>query len=214
MPLEGSVWNFPMLDYEERFRSGDILIAGTDEAGRGPCAGPLYAAACVFPIGYRNEEINDSKKLTAKKREELFDIIRRDALDYAVADVSAEDVDRLNPYQASRRAMETALGKLRVKIGLVVTDAMPLPGFRIPYVDLVKGDAKCLCIAAASILAKVSRDRYMVELDRRYPEYGFAKHKGYATKEHMEALRKYGPIEGVHRLSYKNVASLKQISLF
>ncbi len=210
-----SPWNNPMLDFEERYRtSPDFLIAGCDEAGRGPLAGPLYAAACVFPVGFSHPDIDDSKKLTKTKREALFEVIKKNALSYGIAFCTAEEVDRLNPYMASREAMMRALAKLKCVPSLVVTDAMPLPKSPYPYIDIIKGDAKCLCIAGASILAKVSRDAYMEELDAIYPEYGFKRHKGYGTKEHLEAIKKYGPIKGVHRFSYKNVSEFVQISLF
>ncbi len=204
-----------MLDFEETYRkSEDDLFAGCDEAGRGCSAGPLFAAAVIFPYGFKSNGINDSKKLTEKQREALYDEIIANALAYKVISISPEEVDRLNPYQASRKAMLLALEALDPKPTFVITDAMPLPGYPIPHVDLVKADAKCLCVAAASILAKVSRDRYMEELDKQYPEYGFAKHKGYCTKEHEEALMKYGPIKGIHRFSYKDVRNLEQLKLF
>lgn len=206
-----------MLEFERRFYSERVhLIAGTDEAGRGPLAGPVYAAAVVFPQDFRNPDINDSKKLSAKKREELFDLIIANALGYGVASVSAELIDQMNIYEATKLAMKTALAQIPCPYDLLISDAMPLTGLGVPVIPLIKGDAKCLNIAAASILAKVSRDRYMEELDASYPEYGFAKHKGYGTKEHLAALAKYGPIKGVHRLSFGPVAAAyeKQLTLF
>ena len=205
------------LDFQEQFYSEKIkVIVGVDEAGRGPLAGPVVAAACIFSRAYNNKEINDSKQLSEKKREELFEIIKKDAIAYGVGVVSAEEIDTLNIYEATKKAMKEAITNLKCKFDLILTDAMPLKGFDVEVVPIIKGDAKALPIAAASIIAKVTRDHMMEELGKKYPEYGFEIHKGYGTATHMEALKKYGPIKGVHRYSYKPVAkvALGEMSLF
>lgn len=206
-----------MLDLEKEYYSDKVkVIAGTDEAGRGPLAGPLVVGAVIFPKGYKNEDINDSKQLTAKKREELFEVIKRDALAYSIKIISVEDIDKLNILNADKKGMKEALLELNPQPDLVLTDAVPLLNFPFPAVPIIKGDAKALCIAASSILAKVTRDHLMMELDKKYPDYGFAKHKGYGTKKHIEAIEKYGPIEGVHRKTFEPVKEYfsDQIKLF
>jgi len=205
------------LDFQEQFYSDKVkLIVGVDEAGRGPLAGPVVAAACIFPRAYINKEINDSKQLSEKKREELFDVICENALTYGVGIVSAEEIDKLNIYEATKKAMTIAINNLNHSFDLILTDAMPLKGFDVDVVPIIKGDAKALPIAAASIIAKVTRDRMMKELAKQYPEYGFDVHKGYGTKKHMDALKEFGPIKGVHRFSYKPVikVSLHEMNLF
>ena len=205
------------LDFQEQFYSDKVkVIVGVDEAGRGPLAGPVVAAACILSRTYINKEINDSKQLSEKKREELFELIKKDAIAYGVGIVSAEEIDTLNIYEATKKAMKEAINNLKVKFNLILTDAMPLKGFDVEVVPIIKGDAKALPIAAASIIAKVTRDHMMEELGRKYPEYGFEVHKGYGTAKHMEALKKYGPIKGIHRYSYKPVAkvAMGQMSLF
>lgn len=205
-----------MLVKEREFYSDSVkLIVGIDEAGRGPLAGPVFAAAVVFDPSYVNEEINDSKKLSEKKREELFLEIKEHALAYAISSVSADTIDEINIYEATKKCMLDALSKINVPYDMIITDAMKLKTEK-PLIAMVKGDAQCLNIAAASILAKVSRDHYMAELDKEYPQYGFAKHKGYGTKLHMDALKKYGPIEHIHRKSYAPIKSFytEQIKLF
>ena len=205
-----------MLKKEAEFYSKTVkLIAGVDEAGRGPLAGPVVAAAVVFPPSYKNEEINDSKQLTAKKREELFEEIKKNAIAYGIASVSAETIDEINIYEATKVAMKEAIKQLNGQYDLVITDAMKL-NLDKPVIALIKGDAQCLNVAAASILAKVTRDRYLEELDKKYPQYKFAKHKGYGTKDHLEALKEYGPIEGVHRKSFRPVKEfyIEQMKLF
>lgn len=205
------------LDYQNQFYSKKIkLIVGVDEAGRGPLAGPVVAAACILPADYKNDSINDSKQLTEKKREELFDIIKKDAIAYGIGIIDAETIDKVNIYEATKLAMKQAINNLNHDYDLILTDAMPLKGFDVEVVPIIKGDAKCLNIAAASIIAKVTRDHMLDELDKKYPEYGFKDHKGYGTAKHMEALKKYGPIKGVHRYSYKPVAkvALQEMSLF
>lgn len=206
-----------MLDLEKEYYSDKVkVIAGTDEAGRGPLAGPLVVGAVIFPKGYKNDEINDSKQLTVKKREELFEIVKRDALAYSIKIISVEDIDKLNILNADKKGMKEALLELNPQPDLVLTDAVPLLNLPFPAVPIIKGDAKALCIAASSILAKVTRDHLMMELDKQYPEYGFAKHKGYGTKKHIEAIEKYGPIEGVHRKTFEPVKEYfsDQIKLF
>lgn len=195
---------------------GYIYIAGTDEAGRGPLAGPVVAAAVIFPPKYDNERINDSKQLSDKERIALFETIKEDALSYGISIIEAHEIDELNIYQASKKAMEEALKKLSHPFDLVLTDAMPLSLDSIGVVPLIKGDTLSLSIAAASILAKVTRDHIMDELDTMYPQYGFKEHKGYPTKKHIENLKKFGPIKGVHRFTYGPVRAVcnEQLSLF
>ena len=205
------------LDFQEQFYSDKVkIIVGVDEAGRGPLAGPVVAAACILSRAYINNDINDSKQLSEKKREELFELIKKDAIAYGVGIVSAEEIDTLNIYEATKKAMKEAINNLKVKFDLILTDAMPLKGFDVEVVSIIKGDAKALPIAAASIIAKVTRDHMMEELAKKYPEYGFEEHKGYGTAKHMEALKKYGPIKGVHRFSYKPVAkvALGEMNIF
>ena len=205
------------LDFQEQFYSDKVkLIVGVDEAGRGPLAGPVVAAACILPRAYINKEINDSKQLSEKKREELFDIIKEDAVAYGVGIVSAEEIDTLNIYEATKKAMKEAIANLKHEFDLILTDAMPLKGYDVEVIPIIKGDAKALPIAAASIIAKVTRDRMMKELGEKYPEYGFEIHKGYGTKKHMDALKEFGPIKGVHRYSYKPVAkvALQEMDIF
>lgn len=194
------------LDLEKEYYSDDIsLIAGCDEAGRGPLAGPLVVAACLFPNNYFNAEINDSKKLTSKKREELYNIIIKDSLAYSIIIIEPEEIDKLNIYEASRTGMYRAISKLDIKPHYVLTDAMPLPLLKIPHSPIIKGDAKSINIAGASILAKVTRDKIMEEIDKKYPQYQFNKHKGYPTKLHLDLLKQYGPVKGLYRYSYKPV---------
>jgi len=206
-----------MLDEEKKYYDDQIkLIVGVDEAGRGPLAGPVCAAAVVFPKGYKNELINDSKQLTEKRREELFKIIKKDALGYGIAFVGPEKIDEINIYQATKVAMMDAISQIKCDYQLILTDAMPLKNQKTSVIPIIKGDAKALCIAGASILAKVTRDRYMKELQIKYPGYTFGGHKGYATKKHLEELEKYGPIEGVHRMTFSPIAESKyeQLKLF
>ena len=202
-----------MLDFEKKFYSEKVkFIAGCDEAGRGPLCGPVVAAAVILPKDYINEEINDSKKLTEKKREKIFLDIIKNAISIGVSFVDAKTIDKINIYEASRLAMLNALKNMKHNYDFVVTDCMPLPTETKPVEALVKGDAKCACIAAASIVAKVCRDRYMKEISKKYPEFEFDKNKGYGTKKHLEALEKYGPIEGFHRFSYDPI-KCKQLKL-
>ena len=177
------------------------IICGVDEAGRGPLAGPVVAAACILPDNFYLEELNDSKKLTEKKREKIFDIIIKNALDFSVAMASVEEIEEINILNAAMLAMKRAIDGLEIKPDLALIDGNTSRGFSLPTKTVVGGDAKSPSIAAASILAKVTRDRMCYEFDKQFPEYGFAKHKGYGTKVHMEAIKKYG-VTPIHRRSF------------
>ena len=192
----------PNFEYENKhYAEGYTSICGCDEAGRGPLCGPVVAAAVILPPGIEIEGLNDSKKLTEKKREKLFDIIKEKAIAYAIAEASPEEIDEINILNASMLAMRRAVEALPVKADFALIDGNCSRGFTIPTETVVKGDAKSASIAAASILAKVTRDRQCAELDREYPEYGIAKHKGYPTKDHMDAVRKYG-VAPIYRESF------------
>lgn len=177
------------------------LICGIDEAGRGPLAGPVAAGACILPADHDIPGLNDSKKLSEKKREQLYDVILRESIAWNVALVSPERIDEINILQATYEAMREAVSGLSVRADVLVNDAVTIPGMDLPQVPVIKGDAKCLSVAAASILAKVTRDRLMLEADRLYPEYGFAQHKGYGTRAHIDAIRRYGPCP-IHRRTF------------
>lgn len=179
----------------------DGYVAGVDEAGRGPLAGPVFAAAVILPRDVLIEGINDSKKLTEKKREELFDVIREKAVAYSIYSVDEKRIDDINILQATFEAMRGAVGELGIKPEFVLIDGDKTPGLDIPHKTVVKGDSKSMAIAAASILAKVSRDRYIVKMGEKYPGYGFHKHKGYGTKAHYEAIAELG-ISPIHRKSF------------
>lgn len=205
------------LDFEQQFYSDDVnLIVGTDEAGRGCLLGPVFAAAVILPRDFSSPLINDSKKLTAKQREKAFDYIIENAIAYGIAFVEPEEIDRINILNASRLAMEKAIQNMNHDYDLIVTDYMKMPGMDKPVIDIAHGDSKCLCIAAASILAKVSRDKWCLNAAKEYPEYHIDKNKGYGTKDHLEALKKHGPIKGIHRFSYTPVANslIQKIKLF
>ncbi|MBQ2793568.1 MAG: ribonuclease HII [Clostridia bacterium] len=192
----------PNYEYEQKhYAEGYAAVCGCDEAGRGPLCGPVVAAAVILPLGCEIEGLNDSKKLTEKKREKLFDIIKEKAIAYAVCEASPEEIDEINILNASMLAMRRAVEALSVKADFALIDGNCSRGFQIPTETVVKGDAKSCSIAAASILAKVTRDRGCAELDAAYPEYGIAKHKGYPTKEHMDAVRAHGP-SPIHRKSF------------
>ena len=191
---------------QQYYDEGKQYIAGTDEVGRGPMAGPLVVAAVILPDDVVIEGLNDSKKLTEKKREQLSAIIKQKAIEYQIQYMSVEEVDRLNVYEASRQAMIKCVRKMKHKVDYVLSDAMPID-FEYPCLDIIKGDMKSASIAAASIIAKVERDHYMVELDKQYPQYGFKKHKGYVTKMHLEAIEKYGVCEH-HRTSFAPVKNI------
>ena len=192
----------PSFDYENmKYAEGYTSVCGTDEAGRGPLCGPVVAAAVILPRGIEIDGLNDSKKLTEKKREKLFDIIKEKAIAYAIAEASPAEIDEINILNASMLAMKRAIEALPVKADFALIDGNCSRGFEIPTETIVKGDSLSVSIAAASILAKVTRDRQCIELDREYPEYGIAKHKGYPTKDHMDAVRKYGPAP-IYRMSF------------
>jgi len=193
-----------MLDYtieDQLHNEGYSLVCGVDEAGRGPLCGPVFAAACILPDGLVLEGLNDSKKLTPKKREKLFDLICENAITYCIASASVEEIDELNILEADLLAMRRAIDGLSVKADFALIDGNIARDFQIPARAIIGGDAKCPSIAAASILAKVARDRDCIELDTQYPQYGIAKHKGYGTKQHMDALRAYGP-SPIHRKQF------------
>ena len=198
-----------MYEYENKLKEqGYKYIAGTDEVGRGPMAGPLVVACVILPEDEIIEGLNDSKKLTEKKREQLASIIKEKAIEYQIQYMSVEEVDELNVYEASRQAMMKCIRKMKHKVDYVLSDAMPLD-FEFPCLSIIKGDMKSASIAAASIIAKVERDHYMVELGKQYPMYGFEKHKGYVTKAHLQAINEYGICEH-HRLSF---APVKEVIL-
>lgn len=188
---------------KEAYQHGKKIIIGLDEAGRGPMAGPLVVGAVIFDKDFYCEDINDSKQLSEKKREVLYDFIVENALAYQIEIIDVDEVDRLNVYQASKQGMIRAIEHISLKPDYALTDAMPL-GDVIEHQAIVKGDALSMSIAAASILAKVTRDRIMKEYDLLYPEYGFAKHKGYPTLQHKEALKKYG-VTPIHRRTFRPV---------
>ncbi|MGM9645960.1 MAG: ribonuclease HII [Eubacteriales bacterium] len=193
-----------MLDYtfEEQFRNENVkIICGVDEAGRGPLAGPVVAAACILPVGLIIDGLNDSKKLSEKKRELLFDVIVKEALDFSIASASVEEIEEINILNAAMLAMNRAISSLKIKPDLALIDGNTSRGFTLPTRTVVGGDAKCPSIAAASILAKVTRDHMCLDFDKDYPEYGFAKHKGYGTAAHIEAIKKYG-VTPIHRPSF------------
>lgn len=186
---EKRLWN---LGYEN--------IAGCDEAGRGPLFGPVVVASVILPHDFVLEGLNDSKKLSEKKREKYYPIIMEKALAVSVSVVEADEIDKINIYEASRQGMLRATNSLKVKPDYIITDAMPLDGFTsVPHEAIIKGDAKSITIAAASVIAKVTRDRIMYEIDKVHPEYEFKKHKGYPTKKHLELIEKYGIIDGYRR---------------
>lgn len=189
------------LTYDIENSYGDLTICGVDEAGRGPLCGPVCAAAVILPRGLIIEGLNDSKKLSEKRREELFDEITEVAIDYSVAYASVEEIDSINILNATMLAMRRAINGLKKLPDLALIDGNAARNMPTKAVTVVKGDSKSPSIAAASILAKVSRDRLCAELDKKYPEYGIAKHKGYCTKLHMEMLEKYGPTE-CHRKTF------------
>lgn len=189
-----------MMAYERQYEASGF-ICGIDEAGRGPLAGPVVAGAVILPKGCRILYLNDSKKLTEKRREELFDEIKEKAVCWGVGIVSPARIDEINILQATYEAMRDAVSQLHPAPNLLLNDAVTIPQVNIPQVPIIKGDAKSLSIAAASVLAKVTRDRLMKEYDKVMPEYGFSSHKGYGSAAHIEALKKYGP-SPIHRKSF------------
>ena len=196
--------------YENEYWLKDQYVMGIDEAGRGPLCGPLVVVCCILPINYHNDEINDSKQLSEKKRNELFKVIIRDAHYFSFKIVSPEEIDELNIYAATKKAMDEL--SLSTKLhSLTLTDAMPLN--RYDVIDIIKGDAKSISIAAASILAKVLRDHIMAGYNVLYPQYEYDKHKGYATKRHLQLMDEYG-LNHLYRMSYQPCKDRKQIKLF
>lgn len=192
-----------MYEYEQKYlKQGKKYIAGTDEVGRGPLAGPVVCAAVILNPNIEIKGLNDSKKLSERMRERLYDEIKEKAVSYSIVYISVEEIDRINIYQASKKGMIEAINSLKIKPDFVLSDAMPLGD--IPHESIIKGDSKSASIAAASILAKVERDRHMIWLSQKYPNYGFEKHKGYPTKKHIEALDMYGVLD-IHRKTYKPI---------
>ena len=185
---------------KELIDKGIKLIGGIDEVGRGPLVGPVVAACVILPLNYKLEGLTDSKKLSEKKREKFFDILEKDAISIGVGIIDEKKIDEVNIYEATKLAMTEAFNKMKVKPEHVLIDAMPLD-LSVPTTSIIKGDAKSLTIAAASVIAKVTRDHMMDELHEKYPYYNFKKNKGYPTKEHVEAIQKYGIIKE-HRKTY------------
>ena len=191
-----------LLTKEESFYSDSVhILCGVDEAGRGPLAGPVCAAAVILPRGTVIEGLNDSKKLSEKKREQLFDVICDTAVSYAIAFATVEEIEELNILHAAQLAMNRAIDELDPIPDLAIIDGNQAGDIRFPHETVVKGDACCISIAAASILAKVTRDRFMLDMAQQYPMYHFEKHKGYGTKDHYSALREFGPCP-IHRPSF------------
>lgn len=199
-----------MLSYEKiLWGQGMNLVVGVDEVGRGPLAGPVVAAAVVFPQDVSLDQVTDSKKLTPQKRGELFDLILENALDVGIGKVDQKAVDQLNILNASLKAMHQAVSALKNRPHAVLVDGThKIPNLRIPQIAIVKGDSLSLSVAAASILAKVTRDRLMLSYHEKYPHFFFDRNKGYATKSHIDALRKHGPCK-IHRMSFRTLKMLK-----
>lgn len=193
-----------MLEYENNlYKEGVTLIAGVDEVGRGPLIGPVVACACILPVNFYHKDIKDSKKLSEKKREEMYKIIKENALAIGLGIVSEKVIDEINIYEATKIAMKEAIENLNITPEHVLIDAMKLE-LNIPSTSIIKGDAKSESIAAASIIAKVTRDHMLDEMDKEYPMYDLKNNKGYGTKKHLEALQTYGPCK-YHRVSYSPV---------
>ena len=188
---------------EKSFHEKGIkYIAGIDEAGRGPLAGPVVVASVIMPEDSMIEGVNDSKKVSEKKRENLYDIILEEAISYGIGIIYQDEIDEINILQATKKGLTEAVGQMKIKPDLIMVDALTgIDTLGIPYQSIIKGDAKCYSISAASIIAKVTRDRIMREWDTIYPEYGFASHKGYGTAKHIAALKEYGPCP-IHRRSF------------
>lgn len=193
---------YNMSRYErEAYNKGCRYVAGIDEAGRGPLAGPVIAACVILPQNVHIEKLNDSKKLSPKQRDELYDIVIQQAIAYGIGIVDEKVIDEINILNATKKAMKAAVDSLAIKPDMLLIDAVELPEMGIPYLPIIKGDALSVSIAAASILAKVTRDRILDDMDELYPQYGFKKHKGYGTEEHINAIKKYG-ICPIHRISF------------
>ena len=195
---------------EELYNSGVNLICGIDEAGRGPLAGPVVVAAAIMPRDSMIEGVNDSKKVSEKKREKLYDLITDEAIAYGVGIIDQKEIDRINILNATKEGLTMAVKELNPKPDLIIVDALSkIDTEGIPYKSIIKGDAKCYSIACASIIAKVTRDRIMRQWDEVYPQYGFIKHKGYGTAAHISAIKEYG-LCPLHRLSFvKNIVNAK-----
>ncbi len=194
---------FEMLRYERNlWEKGIEYVAGIDEAGRGPLAGPVVAAAVIFPHDIFIAGINDSKKCSPRRREELYPIIREKAIAVAMGTVSEKEIDRINILQSSFQAMRMAIGQLHIRPNHLLIDGCPLPEKFYPQTAIIGGDRKSFSIAAASIVAKVTRDHLMIEYDKAYPQYGFAQHKGYGTQAHVEAIRQHG-LCAIHRRTFQ-----------
>ncbi len=198
-----------MFVYEHKYQKlGHKLIAGVDEVGRGCWAGPVVACACILPVGYENPAIKDSKVLSIKKRQHLAQVIKDNCIAFAIAYVDAPRIDVINIKEAAKEAMIKALDNLHVKPTCVLVDAEEIKFHKATIVPIIKGDAKSTSIAAASIIAKVYRDKILDDLDKQYPQYGFSKNKGYGTIVHLNALKHYGPVKAIHRFSYKPVKAV------
>lgn len=197
-----------MLDYSyetEAHNEGFNIVCGVDEAGRGPLAGPVFAAAVILPENYTHDILNDSKKLSEKKRDLVYDDIVRDAVSWSVGVATEKEIDQVNILNATFLAMKRAVEGLNIKPDLAYIDGNRYPNTGVKEITIVKGDSKCMSVAAASIIAKVSRDRFMIAMDEKFPQYQFSKHKGYGTKLHYEMIEKYG-ISEIHRRSFlKNI---------
>lgn len=196
-----------LLEFEHKLnQEGITLIAGIDEVGRGPLCGPVVACACILPVDYHLEGLNDSKKLSEKKRNLLYEILIKDCVSYGIGIISPKRIDEINIREASKEAMIEAVNNLNVKPEYLLIDALNLD-LDIPQDNLVKGDARSASIAAASVIAKVTRDNMMYELDKKYPEYGYAKHKGYPTKAHIESVKKYG-VKSFYRFTFSPISEI------
>jgi ribonuclease HII len=191
------------------FSAGIVNIAGVDEAGRGPCAGPLVVAAVILkdPFSKELSQVKDSKELTEAKREQLFEIIIENCIDYNIVEITPDEIDQLGLHKCNIEGMRRAVMGLKTSAEYVLTDGYPIPGLTIPNLSVWKGDKVAISISAASILAKVYRDRIMIELDKKYPNYGLANHKGYITALHTDAIKKYGVLP-IHRKSFANISAI------
>ena len=191
------------------FNAGIVNVAGVDEAGRGPCAGPLVVAAVILKDPFSNElsQVKDSKELTEAKREQLFEIIIENCIDYNIIEITPDEIDQLGLHKCNIEGMRRAVMGLKTSAEYVLTDGYPIPGLTIPNLSVWKGDKVAISISAASILAKVYRDRIMIELDKKYPNYGLASHKGYITALHTDAIKKYGVLP-IHRKSFANISAI------
>ena len=191
------------------FSAGIVNIAGVDEAGRGPCAGPLVVAAVILkdPFSKELSQVKDSKELTEAKREQLFEIIIENCIDYNIVEITPDEIDQLGLHKCNIEGMRRAVMGLKTSAEYVLTDGYPIPGLTIPNLSVWKGDKVAISISAASILAKVYRDRIMIELDKKYPNYGLASHKGYITALHTDAIKKYGVLP-IHRKYFANISAI------